>query len=395
MNRGISIGRIHGIEIILDWSLLIIFFLVAFSLGAGLFPSWHPDWSRAALWAVAFAAALLFLLSLLVHELSHALVGRALGVEIRRITLFVFGGMAQLEDEPPNWWVEFWMTIVGPASSLLIGFACLSIGSTFTDNAGFDLEDPVASLAALGPLATILFWLGPINVGLAVFNLVPGFPLDGGRVLHAVLWGITGDIYRATRWASVSGRAFGLLLIAAGIAMFLGLRVPLFGSGMAGGLWLALIGWFLHSAAILSYRQLLARRSLADLPVSRLMLPDVITIGPQMPVSTFIDDYLIARGQGSFPVVDNGRLVGLAGFEHARKLPPGARAGHTVAEIMTPAADLAVVEPGAAVADAVNLISRRAIDPLPVVADGQVRGILRREDILKWLILRGEEEAIA
>lgn len=395
MNGGYSIGRIRGIEIVLDWSLLVIFFLVAFTLGAGVFPAWHPDWSISLVLLVALAAAVLFLASILVHELSHALVGRALGVEVRRITLFIFGGMAQLEREPRTWWAEFWMAIVGPVASLFIGFACLFTGAVLATNVGFDVNDPVTSLAALGPVGTIVFWLGPINIALAFFNLVPGFPLDGGRVLRAVLWGITGDIYRATRWASGFGRGFGLALSAIGIAMFIGVRVPYFGTGVIGGLWLVLIGWFLHNAAILSYRQLLTQRSLAGMPVSRLMLSDIATIGPDMPVSTFIDDYLIAREQGSYPVVENGRLVGLAGLEHVRKLSPGERSGRTVAEIMTPADDLAVVEPGAPVVDALNMISRRAADPLPVVVDGQVRGILRREDILKWLALRGDGEAVA
>lgn len=394
MNRGFSIGRILGIDVVFDWSLLIIVFLVTFSLAAGVFPLWHPDWGGGLLWLVAFVTASCFLLSIFLHELSHALVGRALGIDIRRITLFIFGGMAELEHEPRRWWAEFWMAIVGPLASVLIGLACLNGGAALAANADFEIGNP-ADLAALGPLATILVWLGPINIALAIFNLVPGFPLDGGRVLRAVLWGITGDLYRATRWASAAGRGFGMLLIGMGIAMFLGLRVPYFGSGVVGGLWLVLIGWFLHNAAQLSYKQLLAQRSLAGLPVSRLMVSDIATVNPEIPLNTFIDDYLIAHQQASFPVVQDGRLVGLADFEHVRKLPPGARSGRTVGEIMTPASDLTVITPGSAVADALEAISRRAIDPLPVVADGQVRGILRRDDILRWLALRGDEEAIA
>lgn len=395
MNAGFRIGRIRGIEIVLDWSLLIIFFLVSFSLGAGVIPAWHPDWSLGLIWLVALIAAVLFFVSLLLHELSHALVGRALGVDIRCITLFVFGGMAQLEREPHTWRSELWMAVVGPVASLLIGFACMIGGVSLAVNDGFDVNDPVASLDTLGPVATVLFWLGPINVALALFNLVPGFPLDGGRVLRAALWGFTGDLYRATRWASAAGRIVGMLLMVAGIAMIVGIRLPFFGSGAVGGLWLALIGWFLHNAAAASYVQLLAQRSLADMPVSRLMLSDIATVSPEMPVSTFVDDYLIAHEQRSFPVVQEGRLVGLAGFEQARRLPPAVRSGRTVGEIMTPASDLIIVEPGAAVADALNTISRRPVDLLTVVADGQVRGILRREDILNWLALRGEEEAVA
>jgi len=395
MDNGFLIGRIRGIEVVLDLSLPVMFFLVVFSLGAAVLPAWHPDWSVALVWLVAAAAAVLLVASLLVHELSQALVGRAMGVKIRRITLFVFGGMAQFEGKRQVWWAEFWMAVVGPLVSLLVGVglvAAAAIAANIAPPLAGDAED---SLATLGPLATIALWLGQINIALALINLLPAFPLDGGRLLRAALWGTTGDLYRATRWASALGRAFGLALGVAGIAMFLGLRVPYLGRGMESGLWLALIGWFLQRAAWLGYRQLLAQRSLDDIPVSRLMLSDIAMVNPDMLVSAFIDDCLIAHEQRSFPVVEEGRLVGLAGFEQARKLPPGARFGRTVGEIMTPARDLAVVEPGAAVADALNTISRQAIDPLPVVADGQVRGILRREDILKWLALRGEEKAVA
>ena len=395
MNRGFPVGRIWGIEVVFDISLLIIFLLVAFSLGAGVFPSWHPEWGGGLVWLVALTSAALFLLSLLVHELSHAVVGRRLGLEIRNITLFLFGGVARLQREPASGWAEFWMAIVGPLTSLLIGFACLSGGAVLAASAGFDLNDAEASLVGLGPLPTMLFWLGSINIVLALFNLVPAFPLDGGRILRAVLWGISGDLYRATRWASAAGRGFGLLLMACGIAMLLGLRVPYFGSGIVGGLWLTLIGLFLHGAAALSYGQLLAHRSLAGMPASRLMLSDIATVEPDIPLSTFIDDYLIAHEQRSFPVVHDGHLVGLTGFEQVRKLSPGARRERTVAEVMTPASELAVIGPGTDVSEALSLIATQAADPLPVVADGKVRGMLRREEIVKWLALQGDEQAVA
>jgi len=395
MNRGFRIGHIGGIEVILDASMLIIFFLLTLSLRAGVFPNWHPEWRDALMWVVALISAALFVASLLVHELSHAVLGRRLGVDILSITLFIFGGMARLEREPHTAWAEFWMAIVGPLTSLLIGLACLAGGVALAANVGFNIEDPDASLVPLGPVATILLWLGPINILLAIFNLLPGFPLDGGRMLRAALWGITGDLYRATRWATASGRAFGLLLIAFGIAMLIGWRVPYFGGGIVGGLWLTLIGWFLYGAAVLSYGQLLAQRSLAGMPASRLMLSDIATVEPDISVSSFIDDYLIAHEQRSFPVVHDGRLVGLTGFDQVRQLPPDARGERTVAEIMTPASSLAVIGPGTDMAEALDLIAAQAVDPLPVVADGQVRGLLRREDIVKWLALRGDEEAVA
>ncbi|KON81425.1 site-2 protease family protein [Azoarcus sp. PA01] len=394
MVKGLRIGSILGVEVALDWSLMIIFVLIMLSLGAGLFPTWHPHWSAALVWLVAAVAAVLLIVSILVHELSHALVGRAQGVEIRRITLFVFGGMAQLEREPHTWRAEFWMALVGPVVSLAIGAACLVVGSALAGDVVIDPNDPTPALTQIGPLATVLLWLGPINLILALFNLVPAFPLDGGRMLRAVLWGVTGDVYHATRWAAALGRGFGIALIAAGAAMFVGIPVPLFGAGVIGGLWLALIGGFLHNAAKMSYQQLLARRSLERVPVSRVMLADVTTVEPHTSVATLIDDYLIAHDQRNFPVVRDGQLVGLAGLGEVRKLAPAARAGTTVADIMIPIGDLPTIEPDRAAAEALETISRRGVELLPVVDNGRVRGLVRREDIMKWLALRGDEEVI-
>ncbi len=395
MGKGLRIGSIRGIEIALDWSLLVIFLLVAVSLAAGALPLWHPDWGAGLVWAVALVSAALLIVSVLVHELSHALVGRALGVKIHRITLFVFGGMAQLEREPQVWKAEFWMALVGPITSLAIGVACLMAGGALVGPADVDPDDPAATMAGLGPVATILLWLGPINIILGLFNLVPGFPLDGGRVLRAVIWGATGDVYRATRWAAGLGRAFGLLLMAAGFAMILGLTVPIFGRGVIGGVWIALIGWFLQNAALLSHRQLVAQRSLEGVPVSRLMLAEPATVPPEMPVNTLVDDFLMHRDQRSFPVVEGGQLVGLVRFEDVRKVEPGARAERRVSDIMTPVRELATVAPDVAAADALQTISQREVEQLPVVSEGRVHGLLRREDILKWLALRGDWEVPA
>ena len=201
MPRGFHLARIAGIDVYLDWSLAIIFSLVTFSLGAIAFPSWHPEWSAATSWLTAVAAAILFFTSVLIHELAHALVGRRYGIEVPTITLFVFGGMAQMREEPQAWRPELLMAIAGPITSLLLGGLFIWLGS-ITAGPLPETADPQVFLSALNPVATLFFWLGPINVLLGVFNMVPGFPLDGGRVLRAALWGITGDIVRATRWAS-------------------------------------------------------------------------------------------------------------------------------------------------------------------------------------------------
>ena len=191
MPYGLRIGRIFGIDIHVDWSLIIIFWLITLSLATAAFPLWHPAWSPAVVWTVAVIAALLFLVSILLHELSHALVARQKGIPISRITLFVFGGMAHMEGEPRDWRAELWVALAGPLTSLVIGIGCSFAAATLWRGA---ISADGVALGALGPAATALAWLGSVNIMIALFNLVPGFPLDGGRVLRASLWGATGDL---------------------------------------------------------------------------------------------------------------------------------------------------------------------------------------------------------
>jgi Zn-dependent protease/predicted transcriptional regulator len=390
MGKGFHLARIAGIDVYLDWSLLIIFTLVTVSLGAGGFPAWHPDWGALTIWSMAVAAAVLFLASVLVHELSHALVGRAHGIEVSQITLFVFGGMAQMREEPHAWRPELWMAIAGPITSLALGAAFIAAGFMISAPLPLQGDDPAEFFASLGPLATLFFWLGPINVILGIFNLVPGFPLDGGRVLRAALWGVTGDMVRATRWASNGGRIFAWLLIGTGFAMALGVSVPIFGTGLVGGLWLALIGWFLNNAAVMSYRQLLVRESLGDVPVSRLMQTSVQSVTPEVSVQSLVEDYVMRADQRAFPVVERERLLGLVCLRDVYKLPRGEWGGTPVERIMTPADSVASVAPTDAAIDALNELSRRQVNQLPVIEHGRIRGMLRREDVLRWLAVYGD-----
>lgn len=390
MVRGFHLARIAGIDVYLDWSLLIIFTLVTVSLGAGGLPAWHPDWGAVTIWSTAVAAAVLFLASVLVHEFSHALVGRAHGIEVSQITLFVFGGMAQMREEPRAWRAELWMAIAGPITSLVLGAAFIALGVMISGPLPLDSDDPQQVFAGLSPLATLLFWLGPINVILGLFNLVPGFPLDGGRVLRAALWGASGDLVRATRWASNGGRTVAWILIGMGFAMALGVTVPFFGSGLAGGLWLALIGWFLHNAAVMSYRQLLLRESLVDVPVSRLMQTSVQTVSPGLTVQSLVDDYVLRADQRAFPVVAQDRAVGLVCLRDVYKLPREQWAQTPVDRIMTPADRLTSVSPSDSGVDALNALSRLQINQLPVLENGRVLGMLRREDIVRWLSVYGD-----
>lgn len=385
---GFRLGRVAGIEIQVDWSLLIIFLLVAFSLAAGVFPAWHPDWSPGLAWGTAIAAAILFFASVLIHELSHAIVGRANGIRIRRITLFIFGGMAHMENEAPTWRAELAMAIVGPVTSLVLGAICIWLASQITGPIEIDPEHPAKTLAALNPVATLLLWLGPINMILGIFNLIPGFPLDGGRVLRSVLWAVTGSLHTATQWASRAGQGFAWLLMGTGFAMILGLRVPFFGTGLVSGLWLAFIGWFLNNAAMMGYRQEVIRENLVGLPVTRLMQRQFTRVDPGLAIDDLVSDHVMASGQRAFPVERNGVLAGLISLKDLQKVARAQWSTATVGDLMTPAQSLVTVGADRDANEALALLGRNDLNQLPVVDGDRLVGMVRREDILKWLSLQ-------
>jgi Zn-dependent protease/predicted transcriptional regulator len=384
---GWRIARVAGIDIHLDLSLLVIFFLITFTLGTGLFPRWHPDWSPALSWATALAAAVLFFVSVLLHELSHALVARRHGIAVPRITLFIFGGMAQMENEPDSWRGEFWMAIVGPLASLLIGVLCALLATYLAGPASIDPNDVERTLARFDIAPTLLMWLGQINIVLALFNMLPGFPLDGGRVLRALLWGATGNVRLATRWAAGAGQLFAWILIASGVAMMLGLRVPLFGTGFVGGLWISFIGWFLYSAALASYRQLILKESLHDVPVTRLMQTALLSVTPELPVDRLVDEYVLHSDQRAFPVIRDGQMAGMVSLEDVRKIERGTWPAHVAGDIMTPLDALVRLGPQDDAQQAMDLLAKAGVNQVPVIEQGQLRGLIRREDVLKWLSL--------
>ena len=387
---GLSLGRIMGVEIIADWSLLIIFALIAINLGGGLFPAWHPDWSPGLVWTVALLAAVLFFASIATHELAHAVVARRYGIPVRRITLFVFGGMAHMEREPTSPRAELMMAAVGPVVSLLIGLAATALGSALSADAMARYgDDPRLMLAALGPASTLLLWLGPINALIGVFNLIPGFPLDGGRVLRAILWWRSGSLERATRWASGVGRVVAWALMATGVSMLLGVVLPFLGGGPIQGLWFLLIGWFLNNAARASYQQLLIRSAFEDVTVADVMRRQAQTVAPDVTLDQLVRDYFMQSDQQAFPVVGgDGQLLGLVEIDQVRAVPP-AQWSHVMArDIMTPAERVDAIGPDQ---DAIQALHRLAEhEQIPVVVQGRVAGVLRRQDLMRWLALRTE-----
>ncbi len=388
---GIPLFRVFGIRIHLHSSWIFIFLLVTWSLALGVFYGWHPEWSTGLRWGMAAVAGLLFFVSVLFHELAHSLVARAQGLKVKRITLFLFGGVSNIEKEPESAGKEFLMSIVGPVTSVLLGLGFLYLGSATggVPPQALMMKDPLATIRQLDPVSTLLFWLGPINVLVGLFNLIPGFPLDGGRVLRSILWAITRDLRKATAWAAGVGQFFGWLMILAGGLMALGLYIPYLGSGLLSGLWLVFIGWFLNNAAAAANQQVMIRHALEDVPVSRVTRSQVHTVSPDVSVEDLVNDWILKTDERAFPVVRGDQVIGLVSLHDVRKVPRDQWPSITVDRIMTPVSELSVVPPEEDLADAFHQLVSKDVRQVPVMRDGRLVGMLRRSDILRWLQFHG------
>lgn len=383
MRDGIDVGRLFGIRFTVDYSWFLILILMVANL-ASVFGHVHPEWH---VWSVlvALAATLLFAFSVLAHELGHALVAKGFGVRTREIRLFLFGGVADIEREPPSPAAEALIAIAGPLVSFVIGVASIVFAGLFLRGASFD--DPMALLAQLGPLATIALWLGPVNVMLGVFNLIPGFPLDGGRVLRALLWWTTGDLRKATRWASNLGQAMGWTFVLMGVAMFLGARIPFFGQGAGSGIWFAFIGWFLKSAAAQSYTTMLVHDALEGVRVADLMRRSGVVLPADAPVSLAVTE-LMRTGDHALPVVRGEELVGILSIGDIRRARRDAWHVTPVGAVMTPRAQLLTTSPFEDASSALRTLVQSGVEQLPVIShDGRLVGMLERAAVGRWLDL--------
>lgn len=373
MQAQITLGRIFGIKIGLHYSWILIALLVTFSL-AGHFQAVNSEWGAATVWGAAIITGLLFFASILVHELSHAAVAKSRGLPVRSIVLFALGGVAQIEKESADAKTEFWMAILGPITSIAIGVLCLggawALGWT-------PIESPST------PPMAVLQWLGIINIALAVFNLIPGFPLDGGRVLRAVIWWVTGDASRSTRIAARVGQVVAFLFIVWGIMRFFG------GAGF-GGLWLAFIGWFLLEASRSSYAQVEISERLRGVRVFDVMTRDCPLVDGNTNLQTFVDDHLLRTGQRCFMVEEQGRVAGLVTPHEVRAVERARWPYVTVDEVMKPLDHTRTIEPGAPITEALELMGREDLNQLPVVRAGSFEGVVTRGHILRLLQTRGE-----
>jgi Zn-dependent protease/CBS domain-containing protein len=387
--RGFRLGRIAGIEIRIDWSWVFIFLLLTWNL-VSVFSQWHPRWPPPEVFAVAATASLLFFGCVLLHELAHSAVAIAFGMRVRSITLFLFGGVSNIEHEPPSAKVEFLMAVAGPLTSIVLGAGALLLASVVTVismTTVRDAQEAWGMLAQLSPLATLLVWLGPINIVIGVFNLVPGFPLDGGRVLRSALWSATGSFRVATQWASVIGQTIGWTFIACGIAMTFGANVPFFGTGVIGGLWIAFIGWFLRGAALQAYSRLALDEALAGMTVEQIMRRQAPVAPRDLSVAQLVRDHFIGGDDRALLVAQDGVLLGLVSVSDVRRVPPEAWPSTTVEAIMKPVDTLQVAHPAQPLAEAFEQLAEKNIEQMPVLEAGHIVGVLRRRDIARWLEL--------
>lgn len=373
MHSNIKLGRISGIEIGLHYSWFIIAALIVFSLGEH-FRQVNPHWGTSQIWIAALFTAVLFFVTLLLHELSHSLVAQARGLKVKAITLFALGGVSQIQDDATDAKTEFWVAIAGPIASLVIGFGCLAIAAGLGWRRSAEPHTVVAA---------VLVWLGYINIGLAIFNMIPGFPLDGGRVLRAIVWAITKNADGSTRTAARVGQVVAFLFILYGIWGFFK------GAGF-NGLWMVFIGWFLMDAAKASYAQVDIAAAFRGLRVSQVMSHDCVIVNRGMSLQEFVDTYLLRTGQRCFAVEDRGRLMGLITPRDVGAIPRERWNMTTVREAMRPLEELHVITPDTQVLDALKLMAGNDVNQLPVVANGTLQGIVSRSHLMQLLQARSE-----
>jgi len=368
MQAQIKLGRIKGISIGLHYSWFIIAFLIAFSL-IGEFRQFLPTLSPAGIWTAAIVTAVLFFVCLLLHELAHSLVAKSRGLRVQSITLFALGGVSQIEQESPDAKTEFWVAIVGPLSSLAIGVICLGLAR---------LAGWTYGMHARTPVAAVLLWLGYINFVLAVFNMIPGYPLDGGRVLRAIIWWINGNVVRATEWAARVGQVIAFLFIFFGLYEF-------FVGRNFGGLWMAFIGWFLLDAARSSRFQVEFMEVLRGRKVADLMERDCPMVEAHLSLEDFVHAYLLSSGRRCFVVVQDGRLVGLITPNEVKHVERDRWPQTSLQSVMRPISQLRTVTPETPVVEALQMMGSEDVNQLPVVSGGRLQGILSRSNIVGFL----------
>jgi len=367
--KRIKIFSLLGFEVRVDLSWLVLAVLVTWSLAKGVFPDYFENLPEQTYWLMGAAGALGLFLSIIFHELSHSLIARRFGIPMKGITLFIFGGVAEMTEEAPSAKAEFWMALIGPASSLLLS-AVFFVISRYGEGAGW----PV-------PAVGILAYLAWINIALAVFNLVPAFPLDGGRILRAVLWGLKNNLQWATRVTSKLGSGFGILLIIFGLYFIIQ-------GQFIGGIWWFLIGMFVRSAAQMSYQQLLTRKALEGEMVRRFMVTDPVTVPPTISLHQLVDHYIYRHHFKMYPIVEGGKLTGYVTLRQLKEVPHDQWDRVMVREVAQPCSPAMTVPPDTDALQALSIMNRTGSSRLMVVEDDRLVGIIALKDLLQFLSLK-------
>jgi Zn-dependent protease len=369
MDGNITLGHVWGIPIRINPSLFLILGLLTWSLAGALLPMAYPEMTTTGRWLTALLTALLFAASILFHELAHAWVSLREGVAVHSVTLYIFGGIAQLEGKPKSPGAEFRVAAVGPASSLVLAALFWAINQAFGDR---------------GYLGASSQWLATINVLLAGFNLLPGYPLDGGRILESIVWQVSGKQETGVRVASTAGQIIAYGLIAIGV-------FRAFQGDVFGGLWTAFIGWILHNAATAERQAFLQRRQLAGIPVASVM---GIVREPQIPAGLTLDQlveqHILANGQGSFIVTAAGNPVGVLNLREVSQAPRAEWTSTTTGDVMIPFGELPRVSPRDELLKAVELMDANQLLLIPVFDNGALAGLLTRDEVIHHLRLRAE-----
>ncbi|HEY7544801.1 MAG TPA: site-2 protease family protein [Blastocatellia bacterium] len=369
METDIKLGKLFGIEIGVSYSWFVIFFLITFSLW-GDYKQKHSDWPDSWHVIAAVATSFLFFLSIVIHELSHSLLARAKGLPVHSITLFIFGGVSRIEKEAMNATTELLVGIVGPISSAALAGIFHLISQAVEEGS---------------PIGAMTRWLAIINLTLAVFNLIPGYPLDGGRVLRAAVWGLTGDMRKATRVAIRVGQGFAYMFIIAGASLALASR-----ENVVSGLWMAFIGWFLLNAAKSSQGAMVFEQAMRGARARDVMSAGMPTVPADISLEEFFEHYLMRTGQRCFMVNRNGDLLGLITTHELKAEPRERWTQLTVERAMRPIETVQHVTPDADLQSVVELMEKEDLNQVPVIGEYGLEGMIRRENIVRFIKTRAE-----
>jgi Zn-dependent protease len=378
MRGSFKIGKIAGIEIGIHYTWIFAFFLFAWIFAASTFPALFPRWSIAEYWISGVIVSILIFVSVLIHELCHSLVAISRGMKVTSIVFFIFGGVSNIEKEPESAWVEFIMSGAGPASSVVLGGVFYGLALLARYSGQVDT-----------PLLGILALMAQINIILAIFNLVPGFPLDGGRVFRSIVWGITRSLHKATLIAGNVGRAFGWAMILFGIALFFNTSIWIFQGGIISGIWFVFIGWFLTSAADGAMREESLQTQLAGVHVKDVMNRYPECVSPNASVESIVHGSFIQRGIRALPVCTENGLQGIITLSDVKKLSQERWANTPVQEIMT-RSPLESVNENDDLNGALRILASKGLNQIPVMGNGQLVGLLSRADVIRYLQTRQE-----